>query len=203
MKNSFLRISLFALLVVSLFSCGKNSQKRQLAFINPSNKELNIVIERNDKYIVDKQVPAHGMAYDYVDVGKAKILTFDGEKCIKVIKEYDIKADSSTNYLCFDLVGEIKYAVVSSSYLYEASNSLSKSLSDASGSNKMNIYGPIINAENPFVLNFAPSWPYEKLPKEIGSMSASWALVPITIDTDDKVELYKHIDTYLRSLGTK
>ncbi len=203
MKKPFLQLFLILAIAVSLFSCGKKTEKRQLAFINPTDKELNIVIERNEKYIVDKQVPAHGMAYDYVEVGKAKILTFDGEKCIKVIKEYDIKADSSTNYLCFDLEGKVKYAMVSSSYLYEASNSLSKSVSAASGGDKMNLYGPIIESEEPFVLNFAPTWPYEKLPKEIGSMSAGWVLVPITINTDDRVELYKYIDTYFRSLGTK
>ena len=199
----YLQISLIATISLSLFSCGNKIKKRQLAFINPTDKELNIVIERNEKYIVDKQVPAHGMAYDYVEVGKAKILTFDGENCTKLIKEYDIKADSTSGYLCFDLEGKVNYAIVSSSYLYSASNSLSQSISDAGWGNKMNFYGPIINSEKPFNLTFAPIWPYDKLPKEIGALSAGWALVPITIPTDDKVALAKYIDTYFRSLSYK
>jgi hypothetical protein len=185
---------------VTLISCSKNYTKRQLAFINTSDRELNIVIERNDKYIVDKQVPAHGMAFDYIDIGKAKILSFDGEKCVQVLKDYDIKADSGSGYLCIDMEGEVKYAIVSTSYLYGASNSLAQSISDAGGGHKMSFLGPIFKSDVPFEIEFAPKWPYEKLPKEIGTLSASWALVPIKIETDDKEALYKYIDNYLKGL---
>jgi hypothetical protein len=64
----------------------------------------------------------------------------------------------------------------------------------------MSFLGPIIKSDKPFEIEFAPKWPYEKLPKEIGALSASWALVPIKIETDDKEALYKYIDNYLKGL---
>ena len=196
--------TLFIIAITSLlFSCGESKPARQFAFLNSSDKELNLVIERDGKYEVDKKVPAHTNVFEYLKIGKVKILAFDGDKCVQVFKDYGITKDSANQCTCIDLEGKIRYAIVKTSYLYDATNSLAQSVSDTKGGKGIEFLGPLKNSDKEFVLDFSPKWPYEKLPKKIGAMEESWALVPIYIDTENKTELIKYVDDYLQNLGTE
>lgn len=196
---------LVAVIAISslLVACGAPKQARQFMFFNPSDKELRLVVERNGKYEVERKVPAHSNAPEYIEIGEVDLMVFDGEKCIILFEKYQIMKDSSSKYTCLDMTGKVKYAVVSTAYLYEANNSLAQSISDAGGANNLEFLGPLRGGENVFELDFAPIWPYEKLPNKIGAMETSWALVPLYTDITDQKELSVYADKYLRSLGTK
>ncbi len=187
-----------------LVSCGEPKQARQFMFLNSSDKELNLVIERNGKYEVDRNVPAHSKAAEYLEIGEVDFMVFDGEKCIVLFEKYKITKDSTTQYTCLDMTGKVNYALVSTSYLYEANSSLAQSISDASGGKRsLSFLGPLRDGEKFFELDSEPIWPFEKLPKKIGAMSSNWALVPVYTDITDKAELSQYADEYLRSLGTE
>jgi hypothetical protein len=203
MKIFSIKTTLFVSIACLLFSCGESTPARQFVFLNSSNKELNLVVERDGKYEADEKVPAHSKVFKYLKVGNVKILTFDGTECVQVFKNYEITKDSASQYTCFDLEGKTKYILATTSYLYGATNSLAQAISATKGGDDKSFLGPIINADKDFVLDFAPKWPYEKLPKKIGSLEASWALVPIYTATEDKTELIKYIDTYLHSLESE
>lgn len=203
MKKNFTQLLLFIAIISSLLSCEKPGPSRQFVFLNSNDKELNLVIERDGKYEIDRNVPAHSKIFENLKTGKVKIMTFDGEKCINLFEDYVITKDSASEHTCIDLEGEIKYALVKTSYLYDATNSLAKAISDSKGINTLEFLGPLKNSDKEFVLDFAPKWPYEKLPKKIGAMEESWALVPIYTDTENKIELNKYIDSYLNNLGTE
>lgn len=196
--------TLFITAITSLFiSCGEPKQARQFAFLNSGDKELNLVIERNGEYEVDKKIPAHTNVFEYLEVGKVNILTFDGDKCVQMFEDYGITKDSANQYTCIDLEGKIKYAIVKTSYLYDATNSLAQSISDTKGGNEIEFLGPVKNSDKEFVLDFSPKWPYEKLPKKIGTMEESWALVPVYSDAENEENLIKYVDSYLKNLGTE
>ncbi|OJV52780.1 MAG: hypothetical protein BGO31_03195 [Bacteroidetes bacterium 43-16] len=187
-----------------LASCGEPRQARQFMFLNSSDKELRLVVERNGQYEVERKVPAHSNAPEYIEIGEVDLMVFDGEKCIVLFEKYQVTKDSSTKYTCLDMTGKVQYAVVSTAYLYEASNSLSQSVADASGGGKeLEFLGPLRGGENAFELDFAPIWPYEKLLKKTGAMETGWALVPVYTDITDKAALSVYADEYLRSLGTE
>jgi hypothetical protein len=203
MKKKIIQLLLFIAISSTLFSCGESTPTRQFVFLNSNDKELNLVIERDGKYEVDKKVPAHTKVFENLKTGKVKIMTFDGDKCINLFEDYVIKKDSAGEYTCIDLDGEIKYVIVKTSYLYDGTNSLAQAISDSKGANTIEFLGPLKNSDKEFILDFAPKWPYEKLPKKIGAMDENWALVPIYVETENKTELNKYIDTYLHSLGTE
>lgn len=203
MKIFSLKTLLLIAITSFLFSCGESKPARQFAFLNSSDKELNLVIERDGKYQIDKKVPAHTTVFEYLKVGKVNIMSFDGEKCVQIFKDYEITKDSISKYTCIDMEGKIRYAIVKTSYLYDANNSLTQSIVDSKGENGFEFLGPIINSDKEFELKFAPKWPFEKLPKKIGAMEEGWALVPIYIETEDETELIKYIDTYLHGLETE
>ncbi len=195
-------------LLFFLSACQDASLKRQFVFFNSSDEELELVIERNDKYEIQEKVQAHKQLFQVLKPGKVKIITFNkNNDCLKLRKDYVVEADSNglSSYTCLDLVGNTKYATVASSYLYGATNSLAQAISDTKSGNGKQILGAIEDGDKGFQLNFAPAWPYEPLPKEIGALSAGWVLVPISekIDTEDKTALYAYIDQYLNALGTK
>lgn len=196
--------TVFITAITFLFiSCGEPKQARQFTFLNSSDKELNLVIERNGEYEVDKKVPPHTNVFEYLEVGKVNILTFDGGKCVHMFEDYNITKDSANQYTCIDLEGKIKYALVKTAYLYDATNSLAQSISYTKGENKIEFLGPIKDSDKEFVLDFSPKWPYEKLPKKIGAMEESWALVPVYSDAENKENLIKYVDSYLNNLGTE
>lgn len=187
-----------------LVACGEPKQARQFMFFNSSDKELRLVVERNGRYEVERKVPAHSNAPEYIEIGAVDLMVFDGEKCITLFEKYQITKDSSSKYTCIDMTGKVQYAVVSTAYLYEANNSLAQSIADAGGGGKtLEFLGPLRGGEEFFELDFAPIWPYEKLPNKIGAMETSWALVPVYTDITDQKELSVYADKYLRSLGTK
>ncbi|MCP9752652.1 hypothetical protein EGI32_16995 [Ferruginibacter sp. HRS2-29] len=183
-----------------MFACGKPVPARQFMFLNSGDKPLNLVVERDGKYEVDEDVPAHSNVAKYLKVGKVKLLAFDGKKCVQVFEDYEITKDSANQYTCIDLEGNIHYMLVTTSYLYGATNGLAQAIADAKGGNEKSFLGPLMSSEKPFVLDFAPKWPYEKLPKKIGALEASWALVPVYGDTADKAALIAAADAYLHSL---
>jgi len=181
-----------------LVACGAPKQARQFMFFNSSDKELRLVVERNGQYEVERKVPAHSNAPEYIEIGAVDLMVFDGEECIALFEKYQITKDSSSKYTCLDMTGKVKYAVVSTSYLYEANSSLAQSIADAGGKT-LEFLGPLRGGEEFFELDFAPIWPYEKLPNKIGAMETSWALVPVYTDITDQKELSVYADKYLRS----
>ncbi|RZJ71781.1 hypothetical protein [Flavobacterium sp.] len=203
MKQFLLRLTFSIAICTSLFSCGESTPTRQFVFLNSNDKELNLVVERDGEYEVDAKVPAHSKIFENLKAGKVKIMTFDGDKCINLFENYVIKKDSANEYTCIDLDGEIQYALVKTSYLYDGTNSLSQAISDAKGVNTIEFLGPLRNSDKEFIVDFAPKWPFEKLPKKIGAMEESWALVPIYSATENKEELNKYVDSYLRGLGSE
>ncbi|RZJ91396.1 MAG: hypothetical protein EOO20_05190 [Chryseobacterium sp.] len=203
MKKILGLVAAVVAIVSLLASCGEPKQARQFMFFNSSDKELRLVVERNGQYEVERKVPAHSNAPEYIEAGEVDLMVFDGEKCIVLFEKYQVTKDSSSKYTCIDMTGKVQYAVVSTAYLYEANNSLAQSISDAGGANNLEFLGPLRGGENVFELDFAPIWPYEKLPNKIGAMETSWALVPVYTDITDKAELSVYADKYLRSLGTK
>lgn len=203
--NKVLRLVAAVIAIAGLLvACGPPKQARQFMFLNASDKVLNLVIERNGKYEIDRQVPPHSNAAEYIEVGEVDIMVFDEKKCIVLFDKYQITKDSTSKYTCIDMTGKVKYAVVSTSYLYEANNSLAQSVTNARGVGKsLEFLGPLRGGENIFELDFYPIWPYEKLPKKIGAMETGWALVPVYSDITDKAELSVYADKYLNSLGTE
>lgn len=209
MKISFLILSKFQLvasiaILLCLNSCGKSNPSEQFVFFNSSNEELELVIERDGTYEHQQKIPAHSNHFVPIKPGKVKIMTFNAQNdCLKIRDNFVVEDDSSDAYTCIDLEGKIKYMMVSTSYLYAASNSLAQAIADTKAGGGMQFLGGIQSADEDFKISFAPHWPYEKLPKKIGALNASWALVPIYMPTEDKEALYPYIDMYLKGLGTQ
>ena len=188
----------------SIVACD-DTPKRQLAFFNSSDRTLNIVLEKDSVYWVDKVLEPHSVAYAYIDTGTYDIITYtDSGYYVRSIDKYELKEETEAEkygYICIDLEGKSIYALVMSSYLYEANNSLAQIYQDNLNINESNFIRSYYKSDKPINLTFGPIFPYEPLPKEIGAMDAGWALVPITETLETKEEIYSYIDNYFYSIG--
>ncbi len=200
-KLTFLVITGFLLLLAGCDS----TPSRQLVFFNNSDTKLNIVMEKDSTYIVDKFIEPHTNAFAYVSIGTYNIITFDAEgNRIRTIEQYElIASDTTTGYLCVDLEGKTTYAMILAKYLYEGTNSLAKAIQESSGKEENAVINGYYKSNEPFFLSFAPNWPNEPLPEEIHAQGAAWTLVPINNPNVNQETIYPYIDNYLNSLGTE
>lgn len=203
MNFRYLFLTTAALVVILFASCGPQTKSCQFIFFNSSDKTLELIIERNGKNETREKVPAHSNTFAYVTVGKVDIKAFDGDTCVMLHNNYEVTADSTNGYTCLDMKGTTQYVMVQTAYLYEAGSSLAQEIINASGVKGSGIVGDMLDGDKGFCVEFAPNWPYEKLPSKISASSAGYALVPIYKSFEMNEELYEYIDTYLKRLGTK
>ena len=136
MKN----ISLFYIGIIILLLNGcEYVPKRQLVFFNASDKTYNVVLEKDSVYVEDKMIKPHSNAFVAVPYDTYNIIVFDESgKYIRSYDNYEIVAPKEIeglDYLCFDVEGNTTYALVLSSYLYEANNSLAEAIQSNMGTN--------------------------------------------------------------------
>ena len=74
MKNFF--IAFISFLFIFTIGC-ETSPKRQFVFFNDSDRELNIVFEKDSVYEFDKKIPARSNAFGVIPLGKYNIITYD------------------------------------------------------------------------------------------------------------------------------
>jgi hypothetical protein len=196
-------VVLFLLSLQFVISCGESVPGTQFAFINPSNKDIKILLKKEgeNENAVEKTVKAHSTAYDNKPAGVYQITSFDETgKSIVSIEKFDT-AKFTKDYLCIDLEGKSKFAFVNAKFIYESTNDFAKDLADKTKGTKLVIGAAKENT--PFTAIIGTIMPYTEMPKKTNAMSSIIALVPLPTNLKTEDELNQYIFDYLKSLPQK
>jgi hypothetical protein len=195
----------FALFIVLPFltsGCGSSGPTAQGAFINTSDAPMKISFiptDKTDKTSILQTVQPRSVAFFPLPTKVYNVVGLDTEnEATWTMIGYEVKKTASPQYLCFDLAGEFDYTMANAKFLYEPGNSFAAELAKSSGPGTL-INGRI-DASKPFLLDFAPVWPYQALPAKVNAMSAVWALAPRPKADIEQSELVAVIQAYLQGL---
>jgi hypothetical protein len=208
MKFRYTRLAAAVLvlaLVMGTSACGPQKPYAQAAFINTSDAEMSISFianDRTDKTYILERVPPHSVSFHPLPITTFDVAGLDADSRVQwLIETYTPQATTPAQYVVFDLAGEYDYTIANAKYLYEPGSSFAAELQKDSGG--ATLINGRYSGDKPFVLNFAPVWPYSALPKKVSALSEVWTLVPTPKKIDDDSQLAAAVDRYLRSLDTE
>ncbi len=200
---AFIMMSLFMSLLTT--ACGSHGATAQAAFINTSDEPMEISLipaDKTDRNSVLQKVPPHSVGFFPLPAKLYNVVGLNAQsKGQWLIEDYKVKETTPNHYLCFDLAQEFDYTLANAKFLYEPGNSFAEELAKSSGPSTL-INGRI-DASKPFVLDFAPVWPFQPLPARTNAMSAVWALAPRPKADIKQSELAPLVEAYLRSLDVE